>query len=68
MQQFTTYYVAVSAECIFELFVSGFTSFYLGATNRLPIYHGTKKPYSKTQIDKLTEEWRSRRPAECWTP
>ena len=35
-QQFTKYYVAVSAECIFELFVSGFTSFYLGATNRLP--------------------------------
>ena len=67
-QQFTTYYVAVSAECIFELFVLGFYFILSWCSKQTTLYHRTKKPNSKTQIDKLTEEWRSRRPAECWTP
>ena len=52
-QQFTPYYVEVSAECIFELFVSGFTSFYLGARNRLPYIMGQKARFqdSNWQID-----------------
>ena len=49
-QQFTKYYVAVSAECIFELFVSGFTSFYLGATNRLHYIMGQKSQIPRLKL------------------